>query len=317
MALHRRYLIQAILVFALTGCGNSVPGISESMIVVPASPISTENVGISIGLSGPYLGQPDPGLDPEIFAGEIITGELHTSPVFTPNGKEVYWGMQNDTILFSKLVDGNWTQPESISFSSSMSDYRDPFLSPSGERLFFISKGKLPNSNLPVKENIWFVDRSEVGWGEPQPVSEKVNAYNLHWQISVNDSGDLYFGSQVPSCGDIYVSRVSEGVYKEPEKLDTAINSETLCEQTPFIAPDGSYLVFSRMDMNDSSGMISLYISYADGDGEWTEATRVPGVFYGLCPILSPDGKYLFYLSSPQNVSWMSADFIETLRPKE
>ncbi|MGB8253654.1 MAG: hypothetical protein WCF08_10600 [Anaerolineaceae bacterium] len=315
MTLHRRYLIQAILVFALASCRSSVPGISTTGTVVPASPISTEDARISTGLSGPYLGQPDPGSYPAIFAGGIISGDLHTSPVFTPDGSEAYWALQNDTIWISKVTEGFWTQPESISFSSSIRDYRDPFLSPAGERLFFISKGKIPNSKLPVKENIWYVDRVGAGWGEPQPVSEKVNAYNLHWQISVNQSGDLYFGSQLPSCGDIYVSRISDGVYQEPQKLGAAINSETLCEQTPFIAPDGSYLIFSRMDMNDSSGMIYLNISYADGEGEWTEPAMVPGTSYGLCPIISPDGKYLFYLSSPQSVSWMSADFIEELRP--
>ncbi len=317
MTLHRRYLIRAILVFTLTGCGSSIPGISTTGTVVPVAPASTEGSANSTGLSGPYLGQTAPGSSPAIFAGGIITGELHTSPVFTPDGSEVYWGLQNDTIWMSKLEKGFWTQPESISFSSSMSDFRDPFLSPSGERLFFISKGKIPNSKLPVKENIWYIDRVGAGWGEPQPVSEKVNAYTLHWQISVDSAGDLYFSSQVPGCGDIYVSRVSDRTYQEPEKLSDAINTETLCEQTPFISPDGSYLIFSRFDINDSSGISLLYISFSGKDGEWGEPVFVPGVFEGLCPIVSPDGKYLFYLSSPQSVSWMSANFIEVLRPKE
>ena len=60
-----------------------------------------------------------------------------------------------------------------------------------------------------------------------------------------------------------------------------------------------------------------LYISYVDQNGELTKARLIEQVSYGLCPIVSPDGQYLFFLSSPQSVSWMSAGFIDALRPEE
>jgi len=41
----------------------------------------------------------------------------------------------------------------------------------------------------------------------------------------------------------------------------------------------------------------------------------VERVGYGLCPVVSPDGQYLFYLSSPQGISWMNTEFIEQSRP--
>jgi Tol biopolymer transport system component len=250
------------------------------------------------------------------FASGFIKGDLHTPAVFTPDGSEVYWSQQGAKILAMRLENGYWTQPESVAFSASMTDYRDPFISPSGDKLFFLSKGKLPNSQIPVKENIWFVERTGTSWGEPQPLGEEVNSYELHWQISVNNNEDIYFTARDAVCEDIFVSRYQNGQYVKPERLSDSINTDSLCEMTPYIAPDESYLIFSRWDINNSNSPTRLYISYADGNGGWGDAVLIDSVGYGLCPIVSPDGKYLFFLSSPQSVSWMSAAFIEALKPR-
>ena len=42
------------------------------------------------------------------------------------------------------------------------------------------------------------------------------------------------------------------------------------------------------------------------------------GVAGGLCPVVSPDGKAFFYLSSPwggNNICWASAKFVDEMRP--
>jgi Tol biopolymer transport system component len=83
---------------------------------------------------------------------------------------------------------------------------------------------------------------------------------------------------------------------------------------TPYIAPDGRYLIFSRYDPKNSS-TIRLYISYAEDNGGWTQSALIAKIRYGLCPVVTPDGKYLLFLSSPQTVSWMNTEFIEALRP--
>lgn len=232
-----------------------------------------------------------------------------------PDGSQVYWAMQGAKILTMRLENGCWTLPESIAFSASMTDYRDPFISPSGDKLFFLSKGKL-DSQLPEKENIWFVERVGTGWGEPQPVGEEVNSFELHWQISVNNNEDIYFTTRDTGCEDIYFSTYLNGRYIKPERLSDSVNTDDLCETTPYIAPDGSYLIFSRWDKNDGNSPMRLYISYADHDGGWAKAVLIEQISYGLCPLVSPDGKYLFFLSSPQSVSWMSAEFIEKLKPR-
>lgn len=51
-------------------------------------------------LRGPYLGQKPPGLIPEIFAEGVMTTEFHehSSPAFSPDGKEVYRGKRKKAL---------------------------------------------------------------------------------------------------------------------------------------------------------------------------------------------------------------------------
>jgi hypothetical protein len=280
----------------------------------PTLPPATVPPTATAAADGPYLGQPLPGTYPTRFARAIIRGDLHTPPVFTPDGREVYWSRQLPDIQTMRLVDGRWSGPEAATFSASMTDYRDPFIAPGGDRLYFLSKGILPGSRLPEKENIWYVERVGDGWGEPRPLAETVNALPTHWQVSVAADRDLYFtsGDKEP-VGDIYVSRYVDGEYAAPVSLGVPVDTDQI-ETTPFIAPDGRYLLFARL-ANESSTP-RLYVSYADGAGGWGEPALISAVSYGLCPVVSPDGKYLFFLSSPQGISWMSAQVLEDLEPK-
>jgi Tol biopolymer transport system component len=61
----------------------------------------------------------------------------------------------------------------------------------------------------------------------------------------------------------------------------------------PYISPDGSYLLFSRD--------YDLFISFCARDGAWKEARKLDAPINSpsieICPIISPDGKYLFFIS--------------------
>jgi hypothetical protein len=320
MKIRSPFLILLVLL-VLTGCASVQPTVAPVAPTVTTTPVViTPSPTNLTELSAPYLGQQVPGTESVRFAYSFIKGALHTSPVFMPDGSEVYWSSQGDDwqaresrIYTMRLENGYWTLPEKVNFSDSLTDYRDPFISPSGDKLFFLSKGKLPASDLPEKENIWFMERVDDGWGEPQPLGEEINAFELHWQISANNNGDIFFTEQLETpSSDIYVSRFVNGRYEKAEKLGDAINTDQL-ETTPYIAPDESYLIFARL--KDQSSYPRLYISYADQNGSWGEPVLIKSISYGLCPIVSPDGKYLFFLSSPQSVSWMNADFIKDLKP--
>ena len=210
-------------------------------------------------LKGDYLGQPPPGDKPELFGLGIISSiwGLHSTAVFTPDGNEVYWApmmsfpgetYSRGGLLMMKRVDGRWTPPAWAAFSGPDVDDDVPFFSHDGKRIYFISRRPLPGEKGRGSEKIWFADRKACGWAEPQPLDPNINSVDKHWEFSLDRQGNLYFAGQSPdSLGlqDIYLARFSGGKYEKPVNVGAPINSPA-GENTPFIAPDGSYLLFER-----------------------------------------------------------------------
>jgi Tol biopolymer transport system component len=91
-----------------------------------------------------------------------------------------------------------------------------------------------------------------------------------------------------------------------------------------FIAPDESYLIFSSADRKYGLGNADLYICYKKSNGKWTTpmnlGSKINSPSEEFCPMISKDGKYLFFLSFRSGKSypyWVSAKIIEELRPKK
>ncbi len=264
--------------------------------------------------TNPWMGQSLPGTTPIPFGTRFLLPNFHSSVTFTPDGKLAYWAGEygEAQIYTSRLENGNWTKPATSSFSDKMTSYRDPFVSPDGMRLYFISMDPLPGSLSHDKENIWMVERTEDGWGEPQPLPESVNAIDLHWTISVASNYNLYFsGGSTGGIGDIYLSRYIDGEYTTAELLGEPVNSNEL-EITPNISPDESYLLFTRLANTSATPL--LYISYAV-EGGWSEPQMIGNVRYCISPIVTPDRNFVIYLSSPNSLEWRNTSFIDELRP--
>jgi len=272
-------------------------------------------------LTCPYLGQTPPVDKPELFAPGIVSNDRnHSSVTFSPDGNEIYWSGLKRKIWFSRLEKGQWTQPEILSFCKNDSfQYDNPFISTDGKTLYFTSfrPGAVPQH----KETIWYIKRSTSGWLDPKPISSIVNEVPLHWSISVSDIGTLYFqfqdatGKHKGGIGDIYYSKLKDGKYTKPLDIGSAINTPAT-ETCPHIAPDESYLVFTRFDETNVKNT-GIFISYKDTSGKWLPAVMAEGGTKekgGLSPRISPDGKYMFYVNG--GMWWMPAGFIEELRPK-
>ncbi len=247
------------------------------------------------------------------FGTRYVSGELHTSPNFLPDGTEAYWSTSEPAIMAMRLANGRWTGPQRLTLSASMSDYRDPFIAPGGQRMYFLSTDVPSGSGLEPKENIWFVDRISGRWLDPVPLPQVVNVVPMHWQVSTSTAGDLYLTSGADGFPtDIYVAHSSKGSFTAPQPLPAPINSEAI-EETPFIDPAGRYLIFARSP--DTSSGSRLYVSWRDAQGRWGDPILLEPIAYGLCPIVSPDGRYLFFLSSPSSFSWVSMEIVERLAP--
>jgi len=267
-----------------------------------------------LDVRGPYLGQAPPGTQAKLFAPSVVPHDLHSATVFDPDGQSVYWKeMDANRFSVSERVGNRWTQPRVVSLGMPWFGLDDPCFSPDGQRLFFTSWRPVRwYRPLPHKERIWYVEKQPRGWSRPRPVGDAVNAMSLHWQLSVASSGAIYFTSE----GDIYRSSLDRGQYGVPERLADAVNSEYR-EGTPYIAPDESYLVFSSNRHEENQGTYDLYVSYRLADGSWSEADNlgptVNSTAQEMCPSVSPDGQYLFFLRNAETsrVYWIDSQIIQ------
>jgi len=266
-------------------------------------------------IKGPYMGQKPPGDRPERFMPGIVSAHYnaHTAIVFSPDGKEAYWTEMSPPegkVMGMKIAGDKWTHPEPA-FKG-----RDASLSPDGRRIFFIQlrpfrKGEKPAGETDGWECFWSMERTASGWSEPVSVGEAVNSIGVHWQPSVDKDGHLYFSEFEKN---IYRSEYKNGAYQKPVNITELFKNGDLQGNSPFISPEGDYLLFSAQG--------GLHITFKKKDGSWTNKISLGDEINARgmngSPRITPDGKYLFFVSAgerrPWGIYWVSANVIDRLR---
>jgi len=304
-------------------------------------------------LKGPYLGQKPPGNTPEIFEPKIVsTGLDELNSVFSPDGREFYFCVRNFlgavSIFQMKMEGENWSQPKLLPFASRYGDI-DVTMSPDGSKILFSSLRPVPGSEKPKEDyDFWMVERKGDTWGDPIYLGEDINSESHDFYPMMAGNGTIYFSSQRegPGTNNIYRSECVNERYSEAVKLGDTINTEHR-EFDPYVSPDESFLIFTS-NRPEGFGSGDLFISFKDHEGNWTMAKNMgdkintPGSEY--CPMISPDGKYLFFTSAGRegrrvpdkpfiyedfknshnraknglsDIYWMDARIIEDLKPKK
>ena len=188
---------------------------------------------------------------PVLFGkGVISTEDDESGAAFTPDGQACYFVKRTpSTIVSSTMVicvshkkNGKWGKPEIASFSGRYWDF-DPFISPDGEKLFFISNRPAAGKK-GSDTDIWVVRKSGDGWSEPENVGAVINTSGWELGCSVTNDGTLYYSTTgITGNADIFCSKLVDGKYQKPDSLGAAINSP-YNETDPFVAPDESYILF-------------------------------------------------------------------------
>jgi hypothetical protein len=274
-----------------------------------------------------YLGQAPPGDIPVVFAPGLISknGLLDGGPYFTPDGNEVAWrenrktGPDNKGWLFfswnMRRENGVWSAPYP---APSDGDILMLF-SADGQRVYFSS------SRSGVRD-IWVADRNGKDWGEPKclKIVSRWPHLKFAWVESIAHNGTLYFTGHAPGLfhdSGIYRAELVNSEYTKPKLLPRNINLPPFLNWTPFIAPDEGYLLFSSTRTGSHGWRADLFISFRNADGSWTDPVGLGEAInteeQERYPVVSPDGKYLFFTrgdGAVHNVYWVDASVIEPLR---
>ena len=229
-------------------------------------------------------------------------------------------GGRDDRLWASRLEHGTLAVPELAPFGHDVLE-TDACFTPDGNRLYFTSARPLPGQEAASRRpNVWFVDRTETGWSEPQFAGPPLNDYQPVY-FSFASDGTLYFTRSSPR--GIYYVEPEEGQYGEAHRLPDEINGVRDVAH-PAVAPDESYLVVDSAYEQGGRLFGSLYVSFRRPDGSWTEAVSLHDALnaseadvYAI-PRITPDGKYLFFEkyerdTDRSDIYWVSTDVIKKL----
>ena len=263
-------------------------------------------------LTGDYLGQELPGMEPELFApGIVSTGLFVRDVAITPDGNEFYFGVASSgyeyaSILVSKRIDGRWTKPEVTPFTTDPQwGGIEPCISPDGQKFYFVSSRPNPAAGDTVGGNfdIWVMDRLSDGWGEPYNLGAPVNTEDDEYFPSVTTDGTLYYTRQnkVSRAANIYRSHSTEGAFVDSEKLPEQVNSGR-AQYNAFIAPDERYIIVPVFGRPDGFGRTDYYIVYRNADDSWGEPINLGAKINTAgdreySPYVTRDGQYFFFMS--------------------
>ncbi len=330
--------------------------LSYSLLLVLAVSVTSctsnrQESGNSRGISGDYLGQAAPGDSARLFApGIISTGITERDFAITPDGDEIFFcreagNFRYVTIFYSRRSEGVWSIPEVFEFCTDPAfKYVEPHISQDGAKLYFISN--MPaDSAAESNEDIWVCTKTNGRWSEPRNLGAPVNTTSKEFFPSVTVNGTIYYTHLDPVAGEefIYRSRLANGVFQQPENLGPNVNIGR-ARYNAFVAADESYIIVPAYGMPDSFGATDYYISFRDSLDNWSQPVNVGPEINSSCSrewsaSVSPDGKYLFFMSdrmggnspgklstemlqefhnSPQNgnpdIYWISTAIIEKLR---
>jgi hypothetical protein len=284
------FILAAIVLLSMAGCHNGQKDFP--------------------GLTGPYLGQQPPGMQPKIFAPGIVSdpGYFEWSGTFSPGGNEYYFlrtsSNSQHQFLYSKLLEGKWTAPQQLAV---VAEYQagEPHITFDNQRLYFIWHHPVPPGQFGIPQ-YYFVDRTANGWSAPQYAGQGMF-------LSSSRDGQLYTTdmSSRNIDGNTYLAKVTavNGVFVNYERL--AIQPQQGFQAHPCIAPDGSYILF------DVEGGSYLFVSFKNPDGTWAQAIDLTK--HGFDPLaggayISPDGKYLFFALA-DDIWWVDITVIENMKP--
>jgi hypothetical protein len=243
-----------------------------------------------------YFGQKPPGYYPQKFAPEIFKETKEWGPVFSPDGKEVFYtvDISGYHIYYMKKTDGVWSSPSLAPFTDKDGSAElEPNFIPDGKRLYYDSerKGGLGGAD------IWYVEKTDTGWSNPINAGDTINTKNNDNFAAFAEDGSMIFCSDRKGGGwniDIYYAKYENGKFLAPQRLGDSINmsgwdaspavinGKLFFESTPNGGFGGGDILSSQISGDSFGKAVLMSANYNTSSSEM-----------GL--VMSPDKKYLFF----------------------
>jgi Tol biopolymer transport system component len=223
---------------------------------------------------------------------------------------------QQARIFVSEKRRGRWSEPAPIPFTDARFSDTDPWLTPDGRTLYFISNRPTPSDPAKKDLDIWRAQRTGSGWGAPEHLGDIVNSRGPELGVEYRE-GTLTFAS-VRKGGkgglDIYSARLGPTGFEAPVLLDGPFNTaESDSDFT--ISEDGRRAAFWR----GSGGSGTIYVADRIG-ATWSQPLRLDDRInlgpFNFTPTFGRDGRSLWYASTrarPGQAEGMADIYVATL----
>ena len=207
------------------------------------------------------------------------------------------------SLYLTRREGDGWSEPELLPISGRHHDY-EPAMLPDGSLMVFNSKRPWPDRPRPERNDLWFVRRTPAGWGEPRQVAG-INTFEFEesYATLAADGRMVFLKGLGNERYDLYESRLdADG--NASAAVRSSVSTDEFGEADPMIAPDGSFLIFTRWDITVGWDKgCDLWIAFREGDG-WGRPKPLATINSTSSPdfgaALSPDGQWLYYRSSRQ-----------------
>ena len=261
-------------------------------------------------LSAPSL---VPGLSSDRNDYNPSTDAAERTIVFARSGAD----FANARIMVAEKRGRFWSEPRPIAFTDERYSDSDPWLTPDGRTLYFVSNR--PTATQPDKKDldIWRSRRTAGEWSAPEHLGDKVNSKGPELGPEVHN-GMLTFSS-VRKGGlgglDIYEAREVRGAFGTAVLLGGAFNSKD-SDSDFTLSRDGRLAAFWR-----GGETAAIFLSRRTAGG-WTQPVKLgPEVNIGpfnFTPNFTPNGRHLWFASTaarPGQLAGMADIYIASVPP--
>lgn len=255
-----------------------------------------------------YFGLEQPGIDPIVFAPEQISypNRLNETVHFSGDLKHMFVSVSQDQwntfkIYYRKFDNGKWSH---LALSPFQNGSFSLGFCPATSNYYYVSSD----------DDIWRTRLLETGdWEPPVKVMDHLLC-DSQFYFSFTQDTVLYYAGYDGDDRFIFEAAPVNGQYPNSIEVD---HVPDLCDEYPFISPDGSFLLTGNTSPGD------LYVLFRQDDGSFGLPEKLPCSspdHYEWGPTLSPDGKFIFFSRlvsqdyTEANIFWVSSRIIDDMK---